>query len=240
MLGGLSNPFAGCCGGAEELPADLLMEPEAVEAPEGDATSLKLHMCVYSATDLYNTGGSLVPLSTYVNMRIGGAEGAKEEDPSHDSAGTKGVHPVYEDLWETEYDCSGNAPVLRFTIWEDKMALAQNLGTAMIVLPKEPQRVKRQILKLKDVPSGLNPMAEPPPSVLCVMWYVSGINDKAPPLNLKDIASMGPSATARQELGVRLSLREFEGKKAPPGDEIVVNAKLVDHHATAEQKKAPP
>ena len=108
--------------------------------------------------------------------------------------------------------------------------------------------VKRQILKLKDVPSGLNPMADPPPSVLCVMsaaassrlasgwsksgrldcvaseldrpgvvfssvqfgwtcsrpcsmaarWYVSGINDKAPPLNLKDIASMGKSATVRE------------------------------------------
>ena len=39
---------------------------------------------------------------------------------------------------------------------------------------------------------------------MAARWYVSGINDKAPPLNLKDIASMGPSATVREGMQKRI------------------------------------
>jgi len=168
-----------------------------------------LRMCVYN-------GENLKFEVTQVIVEIGeGTAGAISiASPDH----PKSRRPVWEFSFEQLIEISGDPPLCEIKVM-GKSVYPHQIGAAALSLPKVPTDGPRRVwLPLKNVPSGLPGVLDPPASKIQVVWQLCSTTIGEP--DLVRVAEMDTMATEKQRFEVQMRLLRVKLKhgRDPPAN----------------------
>jgi len=200
---GMPNPFR-ACKDAYTAEDDIVDMQNEVDIPKKVVMCKKLYLrlCVHSAHDLATD--AIGKCDAYVNCQISG--GAMWDSKIESSS-----QPVWEDVWEQEYEC-GSQGTLILTVRDKDLIGSKFLGIIQITLPTAPTAPRKETFKLARVPRGY--FSDPPKSTLTLIYHATESLQNQP--NLIEVGDMDEDAMEMQDYTALIEIRRFRFRKAVP------------------------